>query len=92
MLQEFVEANPLVGRTVLPMVVGFVAAIVNVVAGGGSLLTIPLLIAMGLPPQLANGTNRVGIWTHSVAGTTTFVRDSKLPWRYELALLPVSIG
>ena len=35
------------------------ASIVNSLAGGGSMLTLPILVAMGLPPSLANGTNRL---------------------------------
>ena len=40
---------------------GCLAGILNVVAGGGSFLTLPLLIFLGLPPRLANGTNRVAV-------------------------------
>ena len=38
---------------------GFVSGAINTVAGGGSLLTLPILIFMGLPPSVANGTNRI---------------------------------
>jgi uncharacterized protein len=40
---------------------GLLAGIVNTLAGGGSLLTVPLLVLLGLPGTVANGTNRVGI-------------------------------
>ena len=40
---------------------GFIAGVVNTLAGGGSLLTLPILIFLGLPPSVANGTNRVVI-------------------------------
>jgi uncharacterized membrane protein YfcA len=40
---------------------GLVAGVVNTLAGGGSLLTVPLLVLTGLPGTLANGTNRVGV-------------------------------
>jgi len=42
--------------------VGFLAGIINTLAGGGSLLTLPLLIFLGLPPNVANATNRIGVW------------------------------
>ena len=45
----------------LLILVGFIAGIINVVAGGGSLLTLPILIFLGLPPNIANGTNRIAI-------------------------------
>jgi uncharacterized protein len=41
--------------------VGVIAGALNTIAGGGSLLTLPLLIFMGLPPAIANGTNRIAI-------------------------------
>ena len=40
---------------------GLFAGIVNSIAGGGSLLTLPVLIFLGLPPSIANGTNRLSI-------------------------------
>ncbi|MBT8287553.1 MAG: sulfite exporter TauE/SafE family protein [Flavobacteriaceae bacterium] len=53
------------------LLAGFVAGFVNVIAGGGSLITLPALIFLGLPPAVANGTNRLGILlqtTSAVAG------------------------
>ena len=40
---------------------GLIAGFINTIAGGGSLLTVPLLIFLGLPPVVANATNRVAI-------------------------------
>ncbi len=40
---------------------GVVSGAINVVAGGGSFLTLPLLLFLGLPSSLANGTNRVWV-------------------------------
>lgn len=57
---------------ILLVVVGFVAGFINTIAGGGSLLTLPVLIFMGLPPSVANGTNRVGIVIQMLAGTAGF--------------------
>ncbi len=48
-------------QIILVLVVGFLAGIINVMAGGGSLLTMPLLIFMGLDSTMANGTNRIAI-------------------------------
>ncbi|WP_445382040.1 sulfite exporter TauE/SafE family protein [Robiginitalea sp. IMCC43444] len=41
--------------------VGFVVGFINTVAGGASLISLPVLIFLGLPPAVANGTNRVAI-------------------------------
>lgn len=57
---------------------GILAGALNVIAGGGSFLTIPLLIFMGLPPLVANGTNRIGILLQNVAATWSFKRHGVL--------------
>ncbi len=54
---------------------GFFAGFVNVIAGGGSLVTLPVLIFLGLPPAVANGTNRLGILMQT--GTAVFGFRSK---------------
>jgi uncharacterized membrane protein YfcA len=51
---------------------GFVSGVVNSLAGGGSLLTVPLLVMIGLPGTVANGTNRVGVFVQSVVGALQF--------------------
>ena len=51
------------------VIIGFLAGIINTLAGGGSLLTLPFLIFLGLSPQLANGTNRIVIVVQSLSGT-----------------------
>ena len=51
---------------------GFVAGIVNTIAGGGSLLTVPLLVMIGLPGTVANGTNRIGVLVQSVVAAWRF--------------------
>lgn len=45
----------------LLVLVGFIVGIINTMAGGGSLITLPLLIFLGLPSSVANGTNRIAI-------------------------------
>jgi uncharacterized membrane protein YfcA len=51
---------------------GFLAGICNAIAGGGSLLTFPALLATGLPPVTANVTNTVAVWPGYLGGTTAF--------------------
>ena len=63
---------------------GFVASIINTVAGGGSFLTLPLLIFLGLPAAEANGTNRLGIVFQNVAAVWGFHGARVLPWRTAL--------
>ncbi|WP_372946616.1 TSUP family transporter, partial [Muriicola sp.] len=42
----------------LLVVVGFVVGFINTIAGGASLISLPVLIFLGLPPSVANGTNQ----------------------------------
>jgi len=55
--------------------VGTLAGVINVVAGGGSMLTLPALIFLGLPPTVANGTNRIAIVTQNVGAVWGFERQ-----------------
>jgi uncharacterized protein len=55
------------------------AGSVNTLAGNGSAITLTILTELlGLPGNLANGTNRIGIFTQSVAGSYAFYRNGKL--------------
>jgi hypothetical protein len=56
----------------LLILIGFITGIINTLAGGGSLLTLPLLIFLGLPPNVANGTNRIAILLQSVVSAAGF--------------------
>jgi hypothetical protein len=59
-------------RLVVLALAGAAAGFVNVSAGGGSLLTIPALIFVGLPPTVANGTNRIAILAQNVVSSARF--------------------
>ena len=69
------------GGYLLLFAAGAVAGVLNVIAGGGSFLTLPILMFLGLPPGLANGTNRVGILLQNVGAVWSFQRDGVLDWR-----------
>ena len=72
---------------------GFVAGTLNVIAGGGSFLTLPILIFMGLPATVANGTNRVGILLQNVGAVWGFHRYRVLNWKWALyAAVPATVG
>lgn len=60
-------------------VTGFAAGFINTLAGSGSLLTLPILILLGLPANVANGTNRVGVLMQNIAAVATFRQRGALP-------------
>lgn len=66
--------------------VGAVAGFVNVMAGGGSLLTLPAMIFLGFPPALANGTNRVGLIAQNVTAVASFRGLGFSDWRLSATL------
>ena len=51
---------------------GVVVSVINSVSGGGSTLSLPLLIFMGLPSAVANGTNRIGVLAGSLGSLAAF--------------------
>ncbi|WP_373071187.1 sulfite exporter TauE/SafE family protein [Gemmatimonas sp.] len=53
---------------------GLAAGWINAVAGGGSILTVPLLVLAGVPGNDANGSNRIGILTSNMAAAISFRR------------------
>ena len=72
---------------------GFLAGFINTIAGGGSMLTLPAFMMLGLPADVANATNRVGVFLQSVAGTRGFHRQGKLvPGAIVPTLIPTLIG
>jgi uncharacterized membrane protein YfcA len=66
--------------------VGIVAGWLNVMAGGGSLLTVPVMLFMGVPGPVANGTNRIAILAQNITAVTTFRRRGFSDFRLSLSL------
>ncbi|WP_420451385.1 sulfite exporter TauE/SafE family protein [Ilumatobacter sp.] len=62
------------GEAILLLAGGVVAGVINTMAGGGSALTVPLLVLAGVPGNQANGSNRVGVLTASGAAVVSFRR------------------
>lgn len=56
--------------------VGCVAGFMNVMAGGGSTLSLPALIFLGLDGAVANGTNRVAIFLQNIAAVSSFHQEN----------------
>lgn len=70
---------------------GVVAGALNVVAGGGSFLTLPLLIFLGLPHQTANGTNRLAILMQTAGAAAAFRRAGAMPKRVVARIGPAAV-
>ena len=80
---------------VFPLVVaaGFAAGFINTLAGSGSLITLPLLIFIGLPATVANGTNRVAVLLQTMVAVIRFRRSGTLDLKRGLQLtVPTIFG
>ncbi|MEP5765292.1 MAG: sulfite exporter TauE/SafE family protein [Halieaceae bacterium] len=67
-------------------VIGVVAGFLNVMAGGGSLLTVPVMVFMGVPGPVANGSNRIAILAQNITAVTTFFRRGFSEFKLSLSL------
>lgn len=75
------------------LLAGLACGIINVIGGGGSLLALPVLLALGLPAGVANGTNRVAILLQDITAVGIFRKQKQLPMREGFLLsIPVIIG
>lgn len=80
-----------ISKILLLMAVGVVAGVLNILAGGGSLLTLPILIFLGLPAPVANGTNRIAIFFQNIVATGSFRQKGRLPLRLALLCTPSAL-
>jgi uncharacterized protein len=77
----------------LLLMAGGVAGFLNTLAGGGSLLTLPLFVMMGLSWESANATSRVAVLLQSMSAVWGFLRYERFPWRETLVLaIPATLG
>ena len=73
--------------------VGIIAGFINTMAGSGSLLTLPLLMFLGLPANIANGTNRVAIFLQNIVAVSGFKKQKVFEYREGLWLvIPATAG
>jgi uncharacterized membrane protein YfcA len=72
---EFIMSIPL--QWLLLFGVGTLAGFMNVIAGGGSTITMPILIFLGLDGATANGTNRVALFVQNISAISSFQGEKK---------------
>lgn len=63
------------------VVAGLLVGFINTLAGGGSIVSLSLLMFLGLPANIANGTNRIGILLQNIAAVSSFRQQRVLDWR-----------
>ncbi len=71
--------------------VATVGGALNALAGGGSFITFPTLLFLGMPPVQANATNTVAMWTGLLASGGAYLRKLEVPRRLLVALVATSV-
>jgi uncharacterized membrane protein YfcA len=62
------------------IIAGFTAGFLDAIVGGGGLISLPSLLAMGLPPNIALGSNKlIGIST-AIAGSSKYIHSKSVKW------------
>ncbi len=69
------------------IVVGIFVGFINTLSGGGSVISLTLLVILGLPANIANGTNRIGIFFQTLSSVGSFTRQKMFN-----SLKPVWLG
>ena len=73
--------------------VSFFAGLIDAIVGGGGMLTVPTLLASGLPPHVALGTNKLAATFGSFTASFAFYRQNLFnPRFWRLALVFTAIG
>ena len=82
-----------VNEIILLLVSGVLVGIINTLGGGGSVITMSLFMAMGMPIGIANGTNRIAVLMQNLSATVAFLRKGMLHVKSGLLLsLPAIVG
>lgn len=75
----------------LVFIVGLAAGFIDSTSGAGGFISIPALVLLGLPPQVAIATDRLGTIGQSVTATFKFWKAKKIVWAYVPALVVISL-
>lgn len=87
----------MVTQLIIVCSLGFIAAAVDAIAGGGGLISLPALLLVGIPPHLALGTNKFAATLGALNSSLTFARSGKVyfplvKWQMIFTFLGASLG
>lgn len=83
--------NPDIFQWLIAILGGFFAGVMNALAGFGSVITLSIMInIMGLPGNLANGTNRISVLTQSAMSTLAYYQKGKLSFKSSWPLILIT--
>jgi hypothetical protein len=76
----------------LLLLTGIACGFLNAAASSGSAISLPVLIGLGLPPAVANATNRLPVVVGMAIALLRFQRAGAIPWGFTLKLLPAFLA
>lgn len=71
--------------------IGLVSAFYGSITGGAGMITIPGMIALGLPPEIALGTNKLGDIARFSTSSIPFIRSKNVEWKIAKKIIPIAI-
>ncbi|HVX48042.1 MAG TPA: sulfite exporter TauE/SafE family protein [Candidatus Saccharimonadales bacterium] len=78
-------------QTIIAAIAGVAAGFIGAVTGGGGLLSIPVLLFLGLPVDVAIGTNRFSAFGLIAAAVPEYYRAKKIRWGVAFKLVPLAM-
>lgn len=78
------------GGEFLLLAAGLGLGFANTLASSGSAISLPILLALGMAPELANGTNRVAVLAGALTATAAFARAGRIQWPVVVPLMVAS--
>ena len=83
--------NLVMFELILLTITGVATGFLNVMAGGGSMLSVPIMIFLGVPGTIANGTNRIAILPQNISAVIAFYRKGFSNFKLSLSLAACTI-
>lgn len=72
---------------------GLIVGFINTLAGGGTIISLSVFMALGLPPIVANGTNRIAILLQNITAVINFQHQKLIDWKRSIRLMiPIVSG
>lgn len=85
-----------IGSTALSLLLcgigGVFVGFIDSIAGGGGLVSLPMLLAMGLPPNLAIGTNKLAAACGNIVSSVQFIRAGKTKLSLAWRMIPLALA
>jgi len=72
---------------------GIIVGFINTLAGGGTVVSLSVFLFFGLPPMVANGTNRIAIVFQNITAVAYFQKNKLIDWQKIMSFaIPIILG